>query len=214
MAQLEFEAWPSIGRLYRDCIISEKIDGTNSAIVIEELDSEEQPPDHLIWEIKDETETFDTYYGIAVQSRKRMITPQDDNYGFAKWVRDNAVDLWGLLGVGRHFGEWWGSGIQRGYGLPKGEKRFSLFNTPRWRGTDFSSVSGLGMVPELYVGEFSTSRVEMIKDDLLREGSVVSPGFMRPEGVVVYHTASRTAYKSTFDDCDHGEGGKSWKPQI
>ncbi len=31
-----------------------------------------------------------------------------------------------------YFGEWWGSGVQRGYGLQKGDKRFSLFNVSRW----------------------------------------------------------------------------------
>ena len=35
-----------------------------------------------------------------------------------------------FLVPGRHFGEWWGSGIQRGYGLD--EKTFSLFNAYRW----------------------------------------------------------------------------------
>jgi hypothetical protein len=65
------------------------------------------------------------------RSRSRWITPDDDNFGFAAWVEANRDELL-TLGPGRHFGEWWGSGIQRGYGLPKGEKRFSLFNVSRW----------------------------------------------------------------------------------
>jgi hypothetical protein len=64
-------------------------------------------------------------------SRSQYITPERDNHGFARWVQDDADELW-ALGEGRHFGEWWGSGIQRGYGLQKGEKRFSLFNVARW----------------------------------------------------------------------------------
>jgi len=191
-------------------VITEKIDGTNAAIAIQKLDEEEQPPDNLVAEVKDETEVFDTYYGVVAQSRKRIITVRDDNFGFAKWVQANAEALFHTLGEGRHFGEWWGSGIQRGYDLPKGEKRFSLFNTPRWRDTDLSGVPGLGMVPELYVGEFSVAKIETLKEDLLFNGSAASPGFLNPEGVVIYHTASRTAYKSTYDDCDHGEGGKTW----
>jgi hypothetical protein len=34
----EFIAWPKTQRLFRDIIVSEKIDGTNAAIHIEELD--------------------------------------------------------------------------------------------------------------------------------------------------------------------------------
>ena len=52
-------------------------------------------------------------------------------FGFARWVETNRERLITLLGPGLHFGEWWGSGIQRGYGLTKGDKRFSLFNVER-----------------------------------------------------------------------------------
>ncbi len=191
---VEFEGWPSISRLYRDMVVTEKIDGTNAAIVFEQEEGSE-------------------FYSTYIQSRKRFITVNSDNFGFASWVAEHETKLWQTLGPGRHFGEWWGSGIQRGYGLQKGERRFSLFNTPRWRDTELFSVPGLFMVPELYVGEFSIDKIEEIKQTLLDEGSEASPGFMSPEGVVIYHTASRTAYKSTYDDCDRGEGGKSWKPQ-
>lgn len=188
MSEQEFVPWPSIARINRDCVITEKIDGTNSAVVI--------------------TEDGDFF----TQSRKRIITPESDNFGFARWAHDNREALETLLGPGRHFGEWWGSGIQRGYGLPKGEKRFSLFNTPRWRDTDFSELKGLCMVPELYVGAFSTNTVESVKYELRVTGSQAAP-FMDPEGIVVFHTASRTAFKTTYDDCDvYGfDGGKTWK---
>ena len=104
---LEFREFPKIARLSREMIITEKIDGTNAQILITE-DGQ-----------------------ILTGSRNRWITPQDDNYGFAKWVEENKQEIL-KLGVGRHFGEWWGGGIQRGYNLPKGEKRFSLFNVSRW----------------------------------------------------------------------------------
>jgi len=196
-------------------IISEKIDGSNSAVVIARLEDDEEVPDFAVAEIKDETQPFDTYYGVFAQSRKRFITPQDDNFGFAKWVRDNARNLFNVLGEGRHFGEWWGSGIQRGYGLSKGEKRFSLFNTVRWRDTELPHDLGIYMVPELYVGEFDTSMIELQKLLLQTNGSTASPGFMNPEGLVVFHTASRVAFKTTFDECDeYGfNGGKTWKGQ-
>jgi hypothetical protein len=192
-------------------VVTEKIDGSNAAFVIETTYQSTYPPQSLR---ANEAHVDGYIYRFAAQSRKRIITPEDDNFGFAKWAYSNASALIRILGEGRHFGEWWGSGIQRGYNLPKGEKRFSLFNTPRWRETDLSELPGLWTVPELYVGEFSVEKIEEIKDTLLREGSEASPGFLNPEGVVVYHTASRSAYKSTYDDCDHGEGGKTWKPQV
>ena len=210
---IEFEAWPSIARLHRDTVYTEKIDGTNSAIIIKSIEDNNECPDNAVAEIKDETQPFDTYYAIGAQSRKRVITVDDDNFGFARWVRDNAEDLFKTLGEGIHFGEWWGSGIQRGYGLSKGEKRFSLFNTPRWRDVKFPEGLGIYTVPELYVGDFDTETVKRIMADLHNNGSKASPGFPRPEGIVIYHTASRTAFKTTFDDCDvYGyNGGKTWQ---
>jgi hypothetical protein len=205
----EFTGFPSIARLRRDCVISEKIDGTNAAVYVEELNSETDysQDKFLLAEVKDETQVFDTYYGVMAQSRKRLITPQDDNFGFARWVQNNAEQLAKTLGPGLHFGEWWGSGIQRGYGLTKGEKRFSLFNTARWKDVDFSAVQGLGVVPELFVGEFSTENIDQAKAALLEFGSVASPGFDRPEGIVVYHTASKSLYKVTYGPEDSYEWG-------
>jgi hypothetical protein len=205
----EFTGFPSIARLRRDCVISEKIDGSNAAVFIEELNSEMDYSDDkfMIAEIKDDNAVFDTYYGVYAQSRKRLITPQDDNFGFAKWVQANAEGLVEALGVGLHFGEWFGSGIQRGYGLPKGEKRFYLFNTSRWKDVDFSAVPGLGVVPELFVGEFSTENIDRVKAELLETGSHASPGFPCPEGLVIYHTASKNLYKVTYGPEDSYEWG-------
>lgn len=36
MSELSFEAFPKIARLNRECIISEKIDGTNSQVIVGE----------------------------------------------------------------------------------------------------------------------------------------------------------------------------------
>jgi len=35
--------------------------------------------------------------------------------------------------------------------------------------------------------------------DLIETGSVASPGFMRPEGVVVYHVAANMYFKKTIE---------------
>jgi len=80
---MDFCEFPKISRLSREMIISEKIDGTNSTIYI--------------------TDNLEIYAG----SRNRWITPEDDNYGFARWVQDHEDDLVSL-GPGLHRGEWWG----------------------------------------------------------------------------------------------------------
>lgn len=180
---IEFEAWPKIPRLNRDIVITEKIDGTNAAVVIAENEWTGN------WE-------------IGAQSRTRLITPEQDNHGFAKWVRDNAPGLIQALGPGRHFGEWWGQGIQRKYG--KDSHRFSLFNTERydgcWQAANLGSVPGLGVVPVLYRGPFNQDAIEDQVERLREGGSVAAPGFMRPEGVIVFHTASRSAFKVTLEN--------------
>lgn len=191
---LEFREFPKLPRLSRDIIITEKIDGTNAQVLI--------------------TEHGDIFVG----SRTRWITPQDDNHGFARWVEGNKQTILGL-GTGRHFGEWWGSGIQRGYGLPKGEKRFSLFNVARWalHGTEPKKITnadprivryqdrlpeGLFLVPELYRGEFITFGIEHTLNTLKEHGSYASPGFDRPEGIVIFHTAGNVGFKKTIDKDD------------
>ena len=140
-------------------------------------------------------------------SRTRWITPQDDNYGFAKWVKEHAEEL-RRLGEGRHFGEWWGSGCQRGYGLVNGEKRFSLFNTGRWN--DLTPPPACcHVVPVLYSGVFTSTAVDCALLALKEHGSAAAPGFMRPEGVVVYQSAGRVYFKKTIEKDDEPKGLKA-----
>ena len=128
-------------------------------------------------------------------SRTRLVTPgkQTDNFGFAGWVRDNAEDL-AKLGPGRHFGEWYGQGIQRDYGLK--EKRFALFNT---RGLAHKPDC-VSVVPTIYTGPFDTFEIQKVLQELVSSGSYAVPGFMNPEGIVVWHEHARVAFKKTFDD--------------
>ena len=168
---MEFTEFPKMPRLSRECIITEKIDGTNAQIFI-----------------ADDCET------MLIGSRTRWITPQNDNYGFARWCEANRDQLL-LLGPGRHFGEWWGNGVQRGYGIK--EKRFSLFNTLRW--TEENTPSCVGVVPVLYRGIFTTDAVESCLQHLRDGGSVASPGFMKPEGVVAFHLAGGFGFKKTIE---------------
>jgi hypothetical protein len=174
----EFIAFPKIPRLQKDCVVTEKIDGTNGIIY--------------------NTDDGDMFIG----SRNRWITAESDNAGFHRWVTENKNELM-KLGPGRHYGEWWGSGIGRGYNLPKGEKRFSLFNVHVWNEENIPSCCHV--VPTLYIGEFNTSEVERTMLNLLSSGSVASPGFMNPEGVMVYHAAACIYFKAPFDKNPKGQ---------
>ena len=177
MSNFEFEPWPKIARLNRDITISEKIDGTNAAVIIAE--------DGL----------------VAAQSRSRIITPDADNFGFARWVYEHAAELLAHLGPGRHFGEWWGSGIQRKYGMTGRDKRFSLFNTARYAGleVDFGDDgTWLGTVPVLYQGPFDQAEIDRALLHLKIYGSRASEGFMDPEGIIVFHSAAQQMFKVTI----------------
>lgn len=188
-----FEPFPKLARLKRQVIITEKIDGTNAQVLIM---SQHGP---CSWDDK-QVVAQDGDYVLFAGSRTRMLQPGKltDNYGFAAWVQENAPELV-KLGEGRHFGEWYGKGIQRNYGL--NERRFALFNTHRPPETLPACVS---QVPVLSRGGFEN--VDYCMEGMLRlNGSYAVPGFMDPEGVVVYHTAGRQSYKVTFEHDEHGK---------
>lgn len=171
-----FPEFIKIPRLSRECTITEKIDGTNALISI------------------GEDGTFRT------GSRKRWITPEDDNYGFSEWAYKNKDELM-LLGVGNHYGEWWGGGIQKRYaGAPK---TFSLFNTRRW---SESRPSCCSVVPILYSGIFSLSVVDDVLNALKANGSVAYPECKHPEGIIIWHDAARTYFKKTFEKDEEPKG--------
>jgi hypothetical protein len=56
------------------------------------------------------------------------------------------------------------------------------------------------VVPILYIGTFSTGSAECVASRLRTEGSSAAPGFMEPEGIVVYHRAARWMAKLTLDN--------------
>lgn len=196
----EFTPWPKTPRLFRNVVITEKIDGTNAAVVIEQ-DGER------VYDDGDPNATaYVGHHAVYAQSRNRFITPDADNHGFAAWVQAHADQLVDTLGPGRHFGEWWGRGIQRGYGVSN--KRFSLFNTAKWelaaerRDTsawNHMRDAGLGVVPVLHQGVFSEAEVRNALTALEVQGSFAAPGFMQPEGVVVHHSAAGRTFKVLLD---------------
>lgn len=184
-----FLEFPKLARLSRECIITEKIDGTNAQILITE-DGQ-----------------------MLIGSRTRWITPEHDNHGFARWVMEHREELL-QLGPGRHFGEWWGQGIQRKYGVA--EKRWSLFNVARWclagetpqriptadpRIVKMQDVlpACCSLVPVLYRGIFTTDACEAAIADLRANGSKAAPGFTKPEGIVCFHVAGDFGFKKTLE---------------
>ncbi|WP_395759495.1 RNA ligase family protein [Streptomyces althioticus] len=209
----EFTPWAKTARLFRDVVVTEKLDGTNSAIhltPIADWEAEllqsgpEAVPIHVV-------DVDGVKWAVSAQSWKRIITPgkTTDNFGFAGWVYDNAEVLVRLLGEGLHFGEWWGKGIQRNYGVPG--RQFTLFNTERYEGVheavgDFEGIPVLvSPVPVLYQGVFSEDRIIGELEVLRKYGSVAAPGFMNPEGICIYHTQTRGVFKVTLDNQDAGK---------
>lgn len=189
----EFTPWGKTPRLFRDITITEKLDGTNAAIRFE--------PGEL-----------EGTYAVTAQSRNRVIRPGSDNYGFASWVHENAQELYALLGPGLHFGEWWGIGINRGYG--RGARGFAPFNTDKHAAVSADVAGALvEPVPVLYRGLFTTEAVASCLTSLKAEGSVAAPGFMQPEGVCVFHHASRQIFKVTLDNNDSGKWETACSPQ-
>lgn len=200
-----FEEFPKIARLKREVVITEKLDGTNAQIAWVALDSEDAyntsaVDPFCLWTARG-LEDGDAAMALYVGSRNRWLTIDKDHFGFAKWALEH-VDELRALGVGRHYGEWFGSGIQRTYGLT--EKRLALFNTARWGAHNPNTPACCSVVPILARGEGVD--VEAVFKRLGVCGSIAVPGFTQPEGIVIWHSSSRTLYKQTFDM----DGGK-WR---
>jgi len=167
--EIEFKSFGKIPRENPFMVtISEKINGTNSCIVIQEGKI------------------------VGVQSRKRFITPEDDNYGFAGWVRDHNDELL-ALGDGYHYGEWAGLGIQKNPHCLK-EKELFLFNTFRWNPNNPNRPACCNVVPVLFEGLMLP---DTISQQLLELQDRAAVG-QTPEGVVAYYHAFRKYTKHTI----------------
>lgn len=219
---LDFNAWPKTPRLYRDAIATEKLDGSNAQVAILPATPREieESNKHALAAFMDPASPTG-YYLMFAGSRNRWVTPSSDNYGFAAWVLENHLAL-KQLGEGRHFGEWWGRGINRNYGLT--ERRFSLFNTIRWclhnatperipNGNPTAPVKYqqplpqcVGLVPVIERGTFCSALVETAIARLMLEGSHAAPGFRNPEGIVVFHTAANHGFKVLIENDDKPKG--------
>lgn len=180
---IEFKEFGKIPRLNREVVVTEKIDGTNACIVVVDAPTFEERQ-------------------VFAQSRNRVITPDKDNYGFARWVEANADNL-KQLGPGYHYGEWWGNGIQRGYNQDR--KRFSLFNTWRWKD---ARPECCDVVPVLAEGVGFYETVDDAMRILIRDGSQAAPGFTDPEGLICWHVAANQYFKVTCKNDEKPKGSK------
>ncbi len=196
----DFVPYGKTARLGSKVQITEKLDGTNAHILIV---SAPAVPGAM---------------PAAYPASRNRWLPEDeqDNYGFGAWVRANADDLATILGPGRHYGEWWGQGVARGYGVTG--KRFSLFDTRRygadWTGLDYE-LSGviLGVVPVVAAGPFTAELVEHAKLRLEHEGSLAAPGYMRPEGMVIRWADNGHVMKVVWDKGEGLNAGRHSTPK-
>jgi len=185
MSDLEFKSFAKMNRFHDETMfVTEKIDGTNAQIMVYESTP-----------IVDEHTVVEPKRQLKIGSRNRWIEVGDDNFGFAHWCKQHEEELL-KLPLGRHYGEWWGSGIQRGYNLK--EKRLSLFNQSLHEIK--SIIPCIDFVPVLYTGNFELEKISEVLLELKTNGSKASPGFDNPEGVVVYLKKSGLFFKRTFDD--------------
>ena len=222
---MKFVEFKKIPRLSRDVIISEKLDGSNGQICIFSLETMRKEFDTLE-QVSDWIEQYCLYVHpenpyvdekdnlyIFAASRNRWLNvgKQNDNHAFAYWVKEHAPELV-MLGEGRHFGEWYGKGIQRGYGLE--EKRFALFNVSKWQNRGLRLVDDkqqyapvpCEVVPILYEGKLDTWQIDIVLNDLKEQGSRAVPGYNLPEGIVIYHTAAGQYFKKTIVGDDKPKG--------
>jgi len=194
MGEVGFIKWPSTPRFHKYLTIAEKINGTNAAIRI--LDGK-----------------------VTTQSRKRIITPDDDNFGFARWAYDNAGALTDVLGYGVHFGEWFGEGIQKN---PLGieGKRFAHFSPWKFNDAEKERIENSGLVefvPILFEGQADFMTIPTVLTNLSQFGSQVSgaaryvpESFDGPagdftvankaEGIIVWQKETQQKYKILLEN--------------
>lgn len=176
----KFEPWPKtlhVDKVMGNVIVTEKIDGTNACIVFQD----------------------DGY--MFTQSRNRIITPDQDNQGFAKWAYRNQKNLFYIFGPGRHYGEWWGKKIGRTYNMQ--HNVFSVFNNGRFYRTDGNDMDSMSTraqegplfdqvsaVPLIYTGVYGSEQMveKVFEFETGKSKAAAEFGveFYDPEGVCYY----------------------------
>lgn len=209
---MEFKAFPKIekfGKVFMQ--ITQKIHGTNAQVFIFEdrRTINMVPASATLAEVQDlypnlkielspysqdQSCVIEVFTNLICGSRTRWIYPGDDNYGFAAFVHSHREEFIAKLGLGQHFGEWAGLGINSGEGMT--DKKFVLFDFWKYP-PERQLPPGCVVVPVLYNGPMNLEKIEEVMQDLKTNGSKLAPGFMRPEGIVIL--AMGTRYKKVFD---------------
>lgn len=220
----QFKSWGSTPRFHKGLHITEKINGTNAGVSIQGFSyghhvRNEIPSDAIL--VVDDEKNVE--YLVRAQSRKRIITPGDDNFGFAAWVWDNAEGLANLLGFGYHYGEWYGEGIQKNPLAVKG-RWWALFNTWHWgrkenlERLEAAGIPGLTTVPVLHDEQtHGPADYNTIPDALeylavfgsRAKGYMTVPNAHKmdfhvegPEGIIVWQRETQQRYKILLREDD------------
>ena len=98
---------------------------------------------------------------VTAQSRTRVITPTDDNYGFARWVKEHEEEfITNLPDNTVVWGEWAGKGVQGRTAVCQLEKAFYIFGAKNIITNDILDVSKWPLIPNTYnIHQFTTFNV-------------------------------------------------------
>lgn len=187
----EFRPWRSIERYQGIHVqIAEKLHGTSAQVHVQK---------QLDGTLK------------ALAGKRTSYVGTTGHFGFGEFVANNGQALCDSLGEGRHYGEWVGPGVNGQYGLT--EKVFVLFNHRYHLPKKLAGKlpNRVDVVPVLYDGPYTPTIIGETMDNLKASGSVFAPGFMKPEGVVLFFPQFNTMQKKVFKPEETG-WDKSNKP--
>lgn len=104
-----------------------------------------------------------------VQSRENIITPEQDNYGFATFCHKNETHLHVILDQLEYdkelysgavvYGEWVGKGIQKNVGISQFDKMFVVFNIKLLAADDANNVWVSDDIVKQIVGRNDEARI-------------------------------------------------------
>lgn len=175
---MEFTKYSKTPRFTKNIVITEKTDGTNAQLIFDEERNE-----------------------LRAGSRNRHVVVGDDNFGFASWLEENREILTKYFGHFNYpiYGEWWGRGIQRGYG--RNDKYFSIFRTGLFGKEMPEELTNIGVqyVPILYEGPNLRDIIWDRFHHLKEFGSKAVPGYDDPEGICIFFKETNTVYKMTYE---------------
>lgn len=179
---MDFKAYPKTQRLSNEIVtIAEKIDGTNGVLHVDHQSRTVLAGSRSKWLINDGSRSW-------------------DNHGFGAWVKENEEKLLNLP-EGLHYGEWYGKGINRNYGMK--DRKLMLFNRSRYQNIleegDFPTELELETVISLVSVSELPEEALRIKARVDKEGSYHVPGFMKTEGVIFRFQLSAKVYKEVWD---------------